>query len=118
MVGPAVTVRFAPAREDVATYERLGDPAYPQRHAIEHVEPWLFQRGLVRMTPGGRTAGSYARLVGVAEGGRPAAPNVWRSASWKSGSWVRGVQEATITRFRPCSRIAAMICWTLSCEQV
>src|SRR5918996_181042 len=38
MVGPAVTVRFAPAREDVATYERLGDPAYPQRHAIEHVE--------------------------------------------------------------------------------
>jgi regulator of RNase E activity RraA len=39
MVGPAVTVRFAPAREDVATYERLGDPAYPQRHAIERVEP-------------------------------------------------------------------------------
>lgn len=38
MVGPAATVRFAPAREDVATYERLGDPAYPQRHAIEHVE--------------------------------------------------------------------------------
>ena len=39
MAGPAVTVRFVPAREDVATYERLGDPAYPQRHAIEHVEP-------------------------------------------------------------------------------
>jgi regulator of RNase E activity RraA len=39
MAGPAVTVRFAPAREDVATYERLGDPAYPQRHAIEHVAP-------------------------------------------------------------------------------
>jgi len=38
MAGPAVTVRFAPAREDVATYERLGDPAYPQRHAIERVE--------------------------------------------------------------------------------
>ena len=38
MAGPAVTVRFAPSREDVATYERLGDPAYPQRHAIEHVE--------------------------------------------------------------------------------
>lgn len=38
MAGPAVTVRFVPAREDVATYERLGDPAYPQRHAIEHVE--------------------------------------------------------------------------------
>ncbi len=39
MVGPAVTVRFAPAREDVATYERLSDPAYPQRHAIEHIQP-------------------------------------------------------------------------------
>ena len=38
MAGEAVTVRFAPAREDVATYETLGNPAYPQRHAIEHVE--------------------------------------------------------------------------------
>ena len=38
MAGEAVTVRFAPAREDVATYETLGDPAYPQRHAIETVE--------------------------------------------------------------------------------
>jgi regulator of RNase E activity RraA len=39
MAGPARTVRFVPAREDVATYEALGDPAYPQRHAIEHVAP-------------------------------------------------------------------------------
>jgi len=39
MAGPALTVRFVPAREDVATYEALGNPAYPQRHAIEHVEP-------------------------------------------------------------------------------
>jgi regulator of RNase E activity RraA len=38
LVGVAVTVRFVPAREDLATYERLGDPAYPQRHAIEHIE--------------------------------------------------------------------------------
>jgi regulator of RNase E activity RraA len=38
MVGPAVTVRFAPAREDLTTYEALGNPAYPQRHAIEHIE--------------------------------------------------------------------------------
>ena len=37
MVGEAVTVRFVPAREDVTTYEALGDPAYPQRHAIEHI---------------------------------------------------------------------------------
>lgn len=39
MVGEAVTMRFAPAREDVATYERLADPTYPQRHAIENIQP-------------------------------------------------------------------------------
>jgi len=38
MAGEAVTVRFAPAREDRAGYEVLADPAYPQRHAIEHIE--------------------------------------------------------------------------------
>ena len=38
MVGEAVTVRFAPAREDLATFEVLGNPAYPQRHAIEHID--------------------------------------------------------------------------------
>jgi len=39
MAGPAVTLRFAPAREDRASYEVLADPNYPQRHAIEHIEP-------------------------------------------------------------------------------
>jgi regulator of RNase E activity RraA len=39
MAGLAVTVRFAPAREDQAGYEILGNPRYPQRHAIEHIEP-------------------------------------------------------------------------------
>jgi regulator of RNase E activity RraA len=38
MVGEAVTIRFAPAREDLATFEVLGNPAYPQRHAIEHID--------------------------------------------------------------------------------
>jgi regulator of RNase E activity RraA len=38
MVGEAVTVRFAPAREDRAGYEVLADPNYPQRHAIENIE--------------------------------------------------------------------------------
>jgi regulator of RNase E activity RraA len=37
MAGVATTLRFVPAREDLATYERLADPAYPQRHAIEHI---------------------------------------------------------------------------------
>ncbi|HXJ80552.1 MAG TPA: ribonuclease activity regulator RraA [Candidatus Methylomirabilis sp.] len=39
MAGEAVTVRFAPAREDRAGYDVLGDPNYPQRHAIEHILP-------------------------------------------------------------------------------
>ena len=39
MAGEAVTVRFAPAREDRAGYEVLADPDYPQRHAIEHIAP-------------------------------------------------------------------------------
>ncbi len=39
MVGEAVTVRFVPAREDLATLEALADPAYPQRHAIETIRP-------------------------------------------------------------------------------
>jgi len=38
MAGEAVTVRFAPAREDRAGYEVLADPNYPQRHAIEHIQ--------------------------------------------------------------------------------
>jgi regulator of RNase E activity RraA len=38
MAGEAVTVRFAPAREDLATLEALADPAYPQRRAIERIE--------------------------------------------------------------------------------
>lgn len=37
LVGVAATLRFAPAREDLATYARLADPAYPQRHAIESI---------------------------------------------------------------------------------
>jgi regulator of RNase E activity RraA len=39
MAGEAVTVRFAPAREDRAGYAVLADPDYPQRHAIEHILP-------------------------------------------------------------------------------
>ena len=38
MVGEAVTVRFVPAREDLATFAALGDPGYPQRRAIERIQ--------------------------------------------------------------------------------
>jgi len=37
MVGPAVTVRYVPAREDLSTFESLGDPAHPQRKTIEEI---------------------------------------------------------------------------------
>src|SRR5262249_16632693 len=53
MAGEAVTVRFAPAREDRAGYEVLGDPKYPQRHAIEHIQPGQV---LVMDCRGGATA--------------------------------------------------------------
>jgi regulator of RNase E activity RraA len=39
LAGPAATVRFVPAREDLASYERLADPEYPQRRAIERIAP-------------------------------------------------------------------------------
>ena len=38
MAGEAVTVRFAPTREDQGGQDVLGNPRYPQRHAIEHIE--------------------------------------------------------------------------------
>ena len=38
MVGEAVTVRFVPAREDLATMEALANADYPQRRAIETIE--------------------------------------------------------------------------------
>ncbi len=39
MVGEAVTLRFAPAREDLATFDNITRPDYPQRAAIEHCGP-------------------------------------------------------------------------------
>lgn len=39
MVGQAVTVRYVPAREDLDTFESLGDPEHPQRKAVETIEP-------------------------------------------------------------------------------
>ena len=35
LVGPAFTLRNIPMREDLQTWERRGDPDYPQRQAIE-----------------------------------------------------------------------------------
>src|SRR5690242_130945 len=37
MVGVAVTIRYIPAREDLATMESLGSQEHPQRKAIETI---------------------------------------------------------------------------------
>ena len=39
MVGEALTLRFAPAREDLATFDHITQPDYPQRAAIESIAP-------------------------------------------------------------------------------
>jgi regulator of RNase E activity RraA len=39
MVGEALTLRFVPAREDLATFEHITRPEYPQRAAIEACAP-------------------------------------------------------------------------------
>ncbi len=39
MAGEAVTVRFVPAREDLATFEAIGKPGYAQRKAIDEIQP-------------------------------------------------------------------------------
>ena len=39
MVGPAFTLRYIPAREDVDVMERYADPEHPQRKAIETCPP-------------------------------------------------------------------------------
>jgi Holliday junction DNA helicase RuvB len=47
------------------------------RTLVEHVEPWLFERGLVRTTQGGRTATLYAHRSSVEGAGADVgAPNV------------------------------------------
>jgi regulator of RNase E activity RraA len=37
--GPARTLRYVPAREDVSVHERISEPGYPQRAAVESIGP-------------------------------------------------------------------------------
>lgn len=39
MAGPAFTLRYIPAREDIDTLAVFGDPRHPQRHAVETIPP-------------------------------------------------------------------------------
>jgi len=39
MAGPAFTLRYIPAREDIDTLSVFQDPRHPQRHAVETIPP-------------------------------------------------------------------------------
>ena len=60
MAGEAVTVRYVPAREDLATFESLGDPDHPQRRTIEE-----FPAGKVLVMPGDIMVGDGDGVVCV-----------------------------------------------------
>ncbi|MEQ1880774.1 MAG: ribonuclease activity regulator RraA [Burkholderiales bacterium] len=70
MVGEAVTVRFVPAREDLATFEAIGKPGYPQRKAIDEILPGqvlvLDCRGITTAAAGGEILMTRLRARGAA----------------------------------------------------
>ena len=58
----------------------------------------------------------WSRMLAISKscGFRPAS----RMVSWKRGSWVLGVHDATTTRFRAYSLMISTIFFWVSCEQV
>jgi regulator of RNase E activity RraA len=70
MAGEAVTVRFVPAREDLATFDAIGDPGYPQRKAIDEILPGqvlvLDCRGVASAAAGGEILMSRLKARGAA----------------------------------------------------
>lgn len=70
MAGEAVTVRFVPAREDLATFDAIGQPGYPQRKAIDEILPGqvlvLDCRGIAAVAAGGEILMSRLKARGAA----------------------------------------------------
>jgi regulator of RNase E activity RraA len=70
MVGEAVTVRFVPAREDLATFEAIGKPGYPQRKAIDEIAPGQVLvvdcRGITTAAAGGEILMARLKARGAA----------------------------------------------------
>jgi regulator of RNase E activity RraA len=70
MAGEAVTVRFVPAREDLATFEAIGKPGYPQRKAIDEILPGqvlvLDCRNIDAVAAGGEILMSRLKSLGAA----------------------------------------------------
>jgi regulator of RNase E activity RraA len=70
MVGPATTLRYIPAREDLDQLHVFGDPDHPQRKAVETVKPGhvLVQdcRGDARVASGGQILMTRLKVRGAA----------------------------------------------------
>lgn len=70
MVGQAVTIRYVPAREDLDTFESLGNPDHPQRKAVETMGPdevlVIDARGDVRAAVLGEILAARMKALGAA----------------------------------------------------
>jgi regulator of RNase E activity RraA len=70
MVGEALTLRFVPAREDLATFESITRPEYPQRAAIEACKPGqvlvVEGRGIEAAAIGGDIYMNRLKVLGAA----------------------------------------------------
>jgi regulator of RNase E activity RraA len=70
LVGPAFTLRFIPAREDLDQLAVFTDPMHPQRHAIEITPPdhvlVIDARGDTRAASGGQILMTRLKARGVA----------------------------------------------------
>ena len=69
-VGPAFTIRYIPAREDIDKLDAFKDPAHPQRRVIETIPPGHVLvadcRGEVRAASGGGILTTRLRVRGAA----------------------------------------------------
>lgn len=70
MVGEALTLRFVPAREDLATFEHITKPDYAQRAAIEACQPGqvlvVDGRGIEAAAIGGDIYMNRLKVLGAA----------------------------------------------------
>lgn len=70
LVGEAVTLRLVPAREDLATFDAISRPDYPQRVAIEGVKAGqvlvVDARGVMHAAVGGEVYMTRLQVLGAA----------------------------------------------------
>lgn len=84
MAGPAFTLRYIPAREDLDTLAVFQDPRHPQRHAVETIPPGavmvIDSRGDARAASAGGILATRMMVRGVAglvtDGGLRDSPDI------------------------------------------